>query len=58
MAIQALHKVTQTSQVPLIGLLYWKLTTKDYHLPYEPFALHLKEKEPDSLQKALLKFVE
>ncbi|MEM9823272.1 MAG: hypothetical protein AAF985_19480 [Bacteroidota bacterium] len=57
LAIQALYEVTRHSPVPLIGILYWKLTTKAYHLPYEPFALHLKAEQPDSLQRALMQFV-
>ena len=58
LAIEYLYEVTQKSEVPLIGILYWKLTTKDYHLPYEPFALHLKTQQPDSLQIALTRFVQ
>ena len=57
MAIQSLYDVTRSSQVPLIGLLYWKLTTKDYHLPYEPFALHIDDNKTQGLQESLLQFV-
>ena len=57
MAIQSLYEVTRSSQVPLIGLLYWKLTTKDYHLPYEPFALHIDDNKTQGLQESLLQFV-
>jgi len=56
LAVEALHKVNDQHQL-LSGILYWKLTTKDYHLPYEPFALHLNRKAQDPMQEALVRFV-
>lgn len=52
-AIDALYKVVKEQQINLEGILYWKLTTHDYHLPYEPFALHLTPTAIDSLQTSL-----
>jgi len=52
-AIDALHKIVKEKQINLEGILYWKLTTHDYHLPYEPFALHLTPNAKDSLQTSL-----
>lgn len=52
-AIDALYKVVKEKQINLEGILYWKLTTHDYHLPYEPFALHLTPEAKDSLQTSL-----
>jgi hypothetical protein len=52
-AIDALYKVVKEQRINLEGLLYWKLTTHDYHLPYEPFALHLTPNARDSLQTSL-----
>jgi hypothetical protein len=52
-AIDALYKVVKNQNINLEGILYWKLTTHDYHLPYEPFALHLTPNARDSLQTSL-----
>lgn len=52
-AIDALYKVVKEQHINLEGILYWKLTTHDYHLPYEPFALHLTPDAKDSLQTSL-----
>jgi hypothetical protein len=52
-AIDALYKVVKKQDINLEGILYWKLTTHDYHLPYEPFALHLTPNAMDSLQTSL-----
>ncbi len=52
-AIDALYKVVKEQEINLEGILYWKLTTHDYHLPYEPFALHLTPNAIDSLQTSL-----
>jgi hypothetical protein len=52
-AIDALYKVVKEKQINLEGILYWKLTTHDYHLPHEPFALHLTPNATDSLQTSL-----
>lgn len=56
LAMDALYKVVKNDFVNLEGILYWKLTTHDYHLPYEPFALHLTPNAKDSLQVSLGKF--
>lgn len=55
-AMDALYKVVEADQVPLAGLLYWKLTTHDYHLPHEPFALHVTPEGKDPLQASLAQF--
>lgn len=52
-AMDALYKIVKKQQINLEGILYWKLTTHDYHLPYEPFALHLTPDAKDSLQTSL-----
>lgn len=52
-AIDALYEVVKEQRINLEGILYWKLTTHDYHLPYEPFALHLTPEAKDSLQTSL-----
>jgi len=52
-AIDALYKVVKEKRINLEGILYWKLTTHVYHLPYEPFALHLTPNATDSLQTSL-----
>jgi hypothetical protein len=52
-AIDALYKVVKEKKINLEGILYWKLTTHIYHLPYEPFALHLTPNATDSLQTSL-----
>ncbi len=56
LAMDALYEVVREEQVPLEGLLYWKLTSHDYHLPYEPFALHLTPDAKDPLQTSLSRF--
>ncbi|BDS13633.1 glycoside hydrolase family 113 [Aureispira anguillae] len=55
-AMDALYKVVKQQQINLEGILYWKLTTHDYHLPHEPFALHLTPNAKDSLQTSLAQF--
>ncbi|MEO0514501.1 MAG: hypothetical protein AAF086_04315 [Planctomycetota bacterium] len=61
-AMSALHRVNQQHDGLLAGLLYWKLTSKDYHAEGEAFSLLLQDDpehpEADPLQAALLKFVE
>ena len=56
LAMDALYEVVKEQQINLDGILYWKLTSHDYHLPYEPFALHLTPEASDSLQISLAKF--
>lgn len=57
LAMDALYEVVKERHINLEGILYWKLTTHDYHMPYEPFALHLTEDAADSLQSSLSKFI-
>lgn len=56
MAVKALHQSNKRYNL-LEGILYWKFTTKEYHIPYEPFVLHLKKEDPDPMQLELLKFL-
>ncbi len=58
LAVNALQEVVRSQQINLQGILYWKLTTHDYHLEVEPFALHLRIEKPDALQEALVNMVE
>ena len=55
-AMDALYDVVKEQKINLEGILYWKLTTHEYHLPYEPFALHLTPNAKDSLQTSLAQF--
>ena len=57
-AVESLHEVVQEMDIPLAGILYWKLTTHDYLLAEEPFALHFHQTSMDSLQDVLIKFLE
>lgn len=58
LAVRALFKAHQTYERPLLhGILYWKLSTKDYHLPYEPFMLHVSRDMRDPLLHELRKFL-
>lgn len=56
LAMDALYEVVKEQHINLEGLLYWKLTSHDYHLPYEPFALHLTPDAQDPLQTSLMQF--
>jgi hypothetical protein len=56
LAMDALYEVVKEQHLNLEGLLYWKLTSHDYHLPYEPFALHLTPDAKDPLQTSLMRF--
>lgn len=55
-AMDALYEVVKEQHINLEGILYWKLTTHDYHMPYEPFALNITPNATDSLQTSLSKF--
>lgn len=57
-AVEALHEVVRHGGEPLIGILYWKLTTQRAHVEIEPFVLVIGDKPVDPLQTALLKFLE
>lgn len=56
LAIDALYEVVREESINLEGLLYWKLTSHDYHIPYEPFILHLTPDAEDPLQVSLARF--
>lgn len=45
MAIGCLSKVVLEKSFPLKGVLYWKLTSHKYHLPYEPFGICIGKTE-------------
>jgi len=61
-AMIALRQANQKHDGLLAGLLYWKLTSKDYLAEGEAFSLLLRDQsdhpEADPLQAVLLKFVE
>lgn len=57
LAVKTLYDVVQEKQFPLGGILYWKLTTKDEQLQYDPFALHIAKSPTDSLQELLTNFL-
>lgn len=56
LAVEALYKTNKRYKL-LNGILYWKLTTKGYHIPYEPFVLHIQKKAGDPMQEALVRFL-
>ncbi len=59
-AMAALQQVNAKHGGLLAGLLYWKLTSKDYHAEGEAFSLLLRDSpdhpEADPLQAVLIKF--
>lgn len=57
LAVRALKQAIDDTNFPLKGILYWKLTTHDYHIPYEPFVLHIAKEPVDELQPALAAFL-
>lgn len=57
LAVEALNKTNKKYNL-LKGILYWKLTTKEYHIPYEPFVLHIQKSANDPMQNALVKFLD
>ena len=56
LAVNALYNVVIDRKERLRGILYWKLTSHDYHIPVEPFVLHIAPKGTDPLQQALARF--
>ncbi|MGH1338141.1 MAG: glycoside hydrolase family 113 [Aureispira sp.] len=58
LAMDALYEVVREEYINLEGLLYWKLTSHDYHMKHEPFALHLTPDAQDPLQTSLTRFSE
>lgn len=57
-AVEALRRVNEYYPTDLQGILYWKLTDHPYYLKEESFALHIDNPSTDSLQDALVKFLE
>lgn len=55
-AVRALYNKVREKQFPLAGILYWKFTSYEHQLKYDPFALHLGRNTADTLQSLLLKF--
>ena len=56
-AVETLYRINKKYNL-LSGILYWKLTTKDYHIPHEPFVLHIQRKAQDPMQDALVQFLD
>ncbi len=58
LAINALYEANREFSNRLLrGLLYWKLSTKDYHLPHEPFMVHVGTTSQDPSLAELTKFL-
>ncbi len=55
-AIRALRKVNEQHGNLLQGILYWKLTSKVYHIPVEPFVMHITPEATDPMQTELVLF--
>mgnify|MGYP001006539210 CR=1 FL=1 len=55
-AIRALRKVNEQHGNLLQGILYWKLTSKIYHIPVEPFVMHITPEATDPMQTELVLF--
>lgn len=55
-AVRALYNKVKEKQFPLAGILYWKLTSYEHQLKYDPFAFHLGKNTSDTLQSLLLRF--
>lgn len=58
LAIQALHRVWSDDQIPLGGVLYWKLSSRLDLQRYEPFMLYLGDFAQDPMFGALTRFAE
>lgn len=57
LAVRALFETHASfKESPLKGILYWKLSTKEYHQPYEPFMLHVGLDSQDPMLTELQKF--
>ena len=57
LAIQALHQVSKDrTENPLIGILYWKLSTIPSHLDIEQFVTILGKNPPDPILQSLQRF--
>ncbi len=53
LAVEALDGVRRARHFPLRGVLYWKLSSKDYHEEIEPFLLLIGQEKEDPLLTAL-----
>lgn len=58
LAIQALHRVWQEEDLPLAGLLYWKLSSLEELQRVEPFMVHVGVSSRDPATQALSLFAE
>ncbi len=56
MALDALYKVVKNQGINLQGILYWKLTSQEKQLLFEPFGLALSPNAKDPLQTSLAQF--
>ena len=53
-----MHDVARSEDSPLVGLLYWKLSTLKEHEAIEPFVLHIGADPADPLERELTRFVD
>ncbi len=58
LAIRLLYDCIEERSFPFAGLLYWKLTSKEDQLKYDPFALHIGTDSEDVLQAILVRFLD
>ena len=58
LAVGAMHDVARRTDSPLVGLLYWKLSTLKEHEKIEPFVLHIGAQPADPLERQLARFVD
>lgn len=56
LAIDALYEVVQEKEINLEGILYWKLTSMEEQLSFEPFGMALSPEGKDPMQASLAKF--
>lgn len=55
-AVEGLYRSVKENNYPLAGILYWKFTSKEEQLQYDPFALHIGRNSKDSLPEILARF--
>ncbi len=58
LAVSALHAAWRRDDLPLAGVLYWKLSSRAELGRYEPFMLYLGEDSDDPLLPAFRRFAE
>ncbi len=56
LAIDGLYKVVKEKEINLEGILYWKLTSLEEQLSFEPFGMALSPEGKDPMQASLGKF--